>query len=126
MGLVSYIKDSDMFLTAKGKFVDTLEWHSFAVGMIASGFYYVDMTYAQELSYFLMFAVGSIALGVEVYRFKKSPNELELDVGTKVDSLRDQIEKEGQYALFGMIIPPGIVELTPVVVSIVTNLMQVL
>lgn len=114
-----------MFLTAKGKFVDTYEWHSLAAGILASSFYYMPIEFSTEISYLFMTAVGCIALGIEVYRVKEETS-VSVDVlGDKVATLKDQIGKEGHYGLLGLIVPHASAELSqyvPEVIAIISNL----
>ena len=117
MSLIRYIKDSDMFLTAKGKIVDTLEWHAFAAGLLASSFYYLPIEGAHEFSYLMMTGVATAALGIEAYRVKEKKDVSVDDVTPDVDSLKDQIEKEGQYSLLGLILPHVVIAVTHLIAA---------
>lgn len=101
--MIQAIKESDWFLTAKGKLIDNVEWHAFGTGIIASSFYYAPIKHSTEFSYLLVTAVASIALGVELYRVKKNGNLSRSSV--EVASLKRQIKEEGQYALLGLVVP---------------------
>lgn len=122
MGFISYIRKSDKFLTAKGKLIDDIEWHALAAGLIASLFYYLPFKHAQEFSYLLMTGVATTALGIEAYRFKKKKDVSVDDVTPDVDSLKDQIEKEGQYSLLGLLLPHLFVLLLQITSNLITAL----
>lgn len=105
MKLLKRIKQSNFFLTAKGKYIDTYELHAFGVGLIASSLFYVPDPRIQKLSTGMMVTLSGIALGVEGVKEKKHRSKVaEVALDTTIP-LRRQIEKEGQYTLLGLATP---------------------
>jgi len=100
---IDKIRESGFFLTAKGKLVDTFELHAFGVGLLLG---FLEPMVPQELRsvyWVLLLTMLALSLGLEWIR----PKELETfkkikDLGAP--SLREQIEKEGQYFILGLVI----------------------
>jgi len=81
--VLSPIKKSNFFLTAKGKLVDTYELHSFGVGVLM-GLLTTFIPKELTVPYWgIVLTVIGIALGI--------------------DSLKGQIQKEGQYFILGLV-----------------------
>lgn len=97
------IRESKFFLTAKGKLVDTFELHAFGVGLLLG---FLEPMVPQELRsvyWVLLLTMLAVSLGLEWVR----PKEMEMfkrvkDLGAP--SLREQIQKEGQYFIFGLVL----------------------
>jgi len=97
------IRESGFFLTAKGKLVDTFELHAFGVGLLLG---FLEPMVPQELRsvyWVLLLTMLALSLGLEWVR----PKEMEMFKRVKelgAPSLREQIQKEGQYFIFGLVI----------------------
>jgi len=100
--VLSPIKESNFFLTAKGKLVDTYELHSFGVGVLMG---LLTRFVPKELTvpyWGIILTVTTIALGIDSLREKPSDGKVKKKMREKLN-LKGQIQKEGQYFILGLV-----------------------
>jgi len=100
--VLSPIIESNFFLTAKGKLVDTYELHSFGVGVLMG---LLTKFIPKELTvpyWGIVLAVTTIALGIDSLREKPSDGKVKKKMRDKLN-LKGQIQKEGQYFILGLV-----------------------
>jgi len=100
--VLSPIIESNFFLTAKGKLVDTYELHSFGVGVLMG---LLTKFIPKELTvpyWGIILTVTTIALGIDSLREKPSDGKVKKKIREKVN-LKGQIQKEGQYFILGLV-----------------------
>lgn len=107
MSLKKRVKDSKLFLTAKGKLVDTYELHAFGVGVAVSTLYIVVPPELKGPVKFILAADLGIAFGLQMAKKKDKEGTIsgaakDVLFGSK---LRKQISKEGHYNVVGVLIP---------------------
>jgi len=72
--LIQRVKDSKLFLTAKGKLVDPVEWHALSLGAMP---YFVAYSANVPHGRQIMWGVGVALIGAEGYkRFKKLNSDM--------------------------------------------------
>jgi len=100
--VLSPIIESNFFLTAKGKLVDTYELHSFGVGVLIG---LLTKFIPRELTvpyWGIILTVTTIALGIDSLREKPSDGKVKKKMREKLN-LKGQIQKEGQYFILGLV-----------------------
>jgi len=100
--VLSPIIESNFFLTAKGKLVDTYELHSFGVGLLMG---FLTRFVPKELTvpyWGIVLTVIAIALGIDSLREKPTDGQVKKKMREKLN-LKGQIQKEGQYFLLGLV-----------------------
>lgn len=104
--ILQSIKDSGLFLTAKGKFVDTYEMHSFGASLLIGLMWYMEAV-PNEAVQVLHIVVLSTALGVQAVSKEEDKGSLTDKLMDSVFSnkLRKQISAEGHYAILGLSVP---------------------
>lgn len=104
LSLLSYIKDSGFFLTAKDKLVDTYELHAFGVGLL-TGFISRFVPEELVLGYWVIcLSMLAVALGLDGMRKRTHESRIRKKIKDKALPLRGQIKKEGQYFILGFVI----------------------
>jgi len=91
-GFLEWLKSSKWFLTAKGKYVDSYELHSFGVGLLLGLMRFVVPGEFRAGYWALVLSVCALALGVGGFSQFSS------------DSISGQLKKEGQYFLLGLMV----------------------
>jgi len=100
--VLSPIKKSNFFLTAKGKLVDTYELHSFGVGVLM-GLLTTFIPKELTVPYWgIVLTVIGIALGIDSLREKPTDGKVKKKMREKLN-LKGQIQKEGQYFILGLV-----------------------
>jgi len=106
VSLKSRIKESNLFLTAKGKLLDTYEVHSFGVGLSLS-FLYIAAPDLRFLTQWVILGGLGIALGLQLG--KERPGEGPIAAAGKDavfgSKLRKQVSAEGHYFVVGLVLP---------------------
>lgn len=101
--LLDRIRESNFFLTAKGKIFDTYELHAFGVGVLLGSLRFLVPGQFRAGYWALVIGAVGMSMGLEFMR-PKDVEVLERAKELGAPSLRRQIRKEGQYFILGLFI----------------------